>query len=333
MDKRSKYYLDRFTKQEDGINKLTVKKEAALKRIYRDAKKELESDLAVFLEKYSRANKLESADLKRMLNTKEIAKFRYDIKGYVDEIERLGKDTLEGKALKKELDIMAGRTRVSRVEALRTGIEHELNKVAIKSSDTIKNHLSGVVDETYSEVFKIIRGNTMAKLDTKLIKRIVGQKWDSKNYSQRVWQNRRGLADKVMKTITSGIMQGHDFDRMVDGLRKNVAVGYYEARRLMHTETTFALERAKGEAFKDMGVKKYRFVAVMDRDTSEICRNLNGQEFEMKDRQIGINCPAMHPFCRSVTVPVLEVKKDKIIEQNKIRRTHPATEVIPSVRV
>lgn len=228
---------------------------------------------------------------------------------------------------------MAGRTRVSRVEALRTGIEHELNKVAIKSSDTIKNHLSGVVDETYSEVFKIIRGNTMAKLDTKLIKRIVGQKWDSKNYSQRVWQNRRGLADKVMKTITSGIMQGHDFDRMVDGLRKNVAVGYYEARRLMHTETTFALERAKGEAFKDMGVKKYRFVAVMDRDTSEICRNLNGQEFEMKDRQIGINCPAMHPFCRSVTVPVLKVKKDKIIEQNKIRRTHPATEVIPSVRV
>ena len=40
----------------------------------------------------------------------------------------------------------------------------------------------------------------------------------------------------------------------------------------------------------------------------------------MKDRQIGVNCPPMHPFCRSVTVPEVSKKELKKVEKDsKIR--------------
>lgn len=319
--KSNDYFIKRFTKQENEVHKMSEKKLGQLKAIYREARKELETDLAFFIERYATKNEFDAADLQRMLNITEKAKFRYTIKGYVKEIERLGIDTKEAKALKKELDIMAGRTRVSRKQELLTGINYVLGKAGIKSTDVIKNHLIGVVDYVSKDTSAIL-GNSLSKFDPKLIERIVNQKWNSENYSDRVWKNRTGLARKVMKNITVGISQGHEFKRMSEKLSKDMNVGYYEARRIIETETTGALENAKKQVYKEMGITKYRFIATIDDRTSKICRALNGKVFDLKDRQIGVNCPFMHPFCRSVTVPVvdreaLEKKKQEIREREK----------------
>ena len=319
--KNNDYFIKRFTKQENEVHKMSEKKLGQLKAIYREARKELETNLAFFIERYATKNELDVADLQRMLNITEKAKFRYTIKSYVKEIERLGIDTKEAKVLKKELDIMAGRTRVSRKQELLTGINYTLGKAGIKSTEVIKNHLIGVVDYVSKNTSAII-GNSLAKFDPKLIERIVNQKWNSENYSDRVWKNRTGLARKVMKNITVGISQGHEFKRMSEKLSKDMNVGYYEARRIIETETTGALENAKEQVYKEMGITKYRFIATIDDRTSKICRALNGKVFDLKDRQIGVNCPFMHPFCRSVTVPIidreaLEKKKQEIRERER----------------
>ena len=319
--KNNDYFIKRFIKQENEVHKMSEKKLGQLKAIYREARKELETDLAFFIERYATKNEFDVADLQRMLNITEKAKFRYTIKGYVKEIERLGIDTKEAKALKKELDIMAGRTRVSRKQELLTGINYVLGKARIKSTDVIKNHLIGVVDYVSKDTSAIL-GNSLAKFDPKLIERIVNQKWNSENYSDRVWKNRTGLARKVMKNITVGISQGHEFKRMSEKLSKDMNVGYYEARRIIETETTGALENTKEQVYKEMGITKYRFIATIDDRTSKICRALNRKVFDLKDRQIGVNCPFMHPFCRSVTVPIvdreaLEKKKQEIREREK----------------
>lgn len=315
--KKNNYFLKRFVKQENIAYELSEKKQEQLKKIYREARRELESDLAFFIERYSKENEFTAADLKKMLNTKEKAEFRYSIKGYIEEIERLGKDSKEAKMLKKELDIMAGRTRISRKQELLTSINYELSKASLKTNNEIKKHLTDVVEFVIKDTHKIISGNTLTKLDPKLIENIVNQKWDNKNYSSRVWSNKKGLADKVIKHITTGFIQGHDYKKMSDRLVKDMNVGYYEARRILQTETTGAIENAKAQTFKDLGVTKYKFIATMDDRTSEICRSLDGQIFDMKDRQIGVNCPFMHPFCRSVTVPVVDDKvKDKKLREN-----------------
>jgi len=57
--------------------------------------------------------------------------------------------------------------------------------------------------------------------------------------------------------------------------------------------------------YEDAGVEKYRYVAVLDGRTSEICRDLDGQVFPVKERRVGVNMHPMHPWCRSSTEPVL----------------------------
>lgn len=63
------------------------------------------------------------------------------------------------------------------------------------------------------------------------------------------------------------------------------------------------------EALKQTGAKKYRFIAVLDEATTDICRSLNGKIFRVEDMDLGVNVPPIvkdqagqpipHP-CRSM---------------------------------
>ena len=306
----SDYFIERYKEEEEKANKMTAVRERQLKNIYRTASKELQTDLADFIQKYGLANNFTRADVEKFLNTKELAEFRYSIEDYIKKIDELGGTTEEALKLKKELDILAGRTRVTRMEVLKSSIDYQLGKVAQLNIDEIDGHLKDVVQFAYTDSHQIIKPNSFAMLDPEKINRIVNQNWTSEHYSKRVWKNsRKGLARKVMKAITVGMAQGHDFARISTQFAKLMNQGYYESRRIIETETTYALERAKEEAFKEMKVTEYTFVAKIDKDTSPICRKLNGQVFKMKDRHIGKNCPPMHPFCRSVSVPKIDKKQ------------------------
>ena len=49
--------------------------------------------------------------------------------------------------------------------------------------------------------------------------------------------------------------------------------------------------------------------------TSKICHSLNGKIFKVKDMIPGIN--AMHPWCRSTTVPHVGNWRDKFFNERK----------------
>ena len=46
-------------------------------------------------------------------------------------------------------------------------------------------------------------------------------------------------------------------------------------------------------------------MATLDKRTSEICQSMDHKVFKVKNRQPGVNCPPMHPFCRSTTIAYL----------------------------
>lgn len=63
------------------------------------------------------------------------------------------------------------------------------------------------------------------------------------------------------------------------------------------------------EALKQTGAGKYRFIAVLDEATTDICRSLNGKIFRVEEMELGVNVPPIvkdqdgrpipHP-CRSM---------------------------------
>ena len=76
--------------------------------------------------------------------------------------------------------------------------------------------------------------------------------------------------------------------------------------------------QAELDGYKECGLERYEFSAHLDNRTSEICAEMDGKIFDLKDAQAGTNLPPMHPFCRSSTVPVLpsEEELDRIIQQD-----------------
>jgi len=61
-----------------------------------------------------------------------------------------------------------------------------------------------------------------------------------------------------------------------------------------------------------MGIEKYEFVAEVDKRTSDICLELNGKIFNIKDAEVGKNLPPCHCFCRSCIVPFVESKDKEV---------------------
>ncbi len=81
---------------------------------------------------------------------------------------------------------------------------------------------------------------------------------------------------------------------------------YDKAIRLVRTETNYMHNAATAAFSEAIGIEKYQFLATLDIRTSKICRSLDGQIFEYKDKQTGVNYPPMHPYCRSTKVDVID---------------------------
>jgi len=72
------------------------------------------------------------------------------------------------------------------------------------------------------------------------------------------------------------------------------------------TESAAFASAAQKDCFKALDVEKYEIVATLDNRTSQICQDLDGEVFDMKDYQVGVTAPPFHPWCRTTTVPYFE---------------------------
>ena len=89
---------------------------------------------------------------------------------------------------------------------------------------------------------------------------------------------------------------------MTTAIMEKMGVGAMQARRLVRTESCYVANQAEMESYKECDIEKYRFVATLDLRTSDICQELDSKVFEVTKQQPGVNCPPMHPNCRSTTI-------------------------------
>ena len=74
-----------------------------------------------------------------------------------------------------------------------------------------------------------------------------------------------------------------------------MGVAYSAAKRLVRTETAYIYEQATKDAYEECGVEWYEFLATLDGRTSEICRELDGKHFKVRDAMPGKTLPADAP--------------------------------------
>lgn len=92
---------------------------------------------------------------------------------------------------------------------------------------------------------------------------------------------------------------------MSKDLMNRCDVLYYQAARLVRTETNYVMNQGHLNGYKDAGIKEYKFLAFIDNRTSPQCKELDGQIINANDATVGTNLPPLHPNCRSTIIPIV----------------------------
>lgn len=157
------------------------------------------------------------------------------------------------------------------------------------------------------------------KISTSQTRKVLDLKWYGGNYSSRIWKNTDKLADTLQELFTAQQMSGMSERDMMLELEKQFHVGAYVARRLIRTEANFVAGQAKLMGWREHDIKQYVLIAVLDFRTSEICREKDGQVFNVDDAKCdgaSGNYPPFHSFCR--TVAAAYFGEDTFVGKHKV---------------
>lgn len=306
--KNKAYWDKRQRERERKVYKTTIQSEKALKIEIMKAQERILADINNLIGKYMSETGLNYAEAQKKLNSNEYKIWRKDLEGYLKELKQYKDINFEKyKEIKLELETLAMKSRISRLESLIVQTNQVINKQKFEEEKEVANR----VREIYKTTFKSVQADIGLKgvntiLPLKQIERAIQYPWSGENFSERIWRNRDKLS-RVLKTeITQSLIQGVNPQKLNKRIREQMGSGYKETQRLVRTELNYALNEATKIAYEEDEIEEYEFLAEVDNRTSVICKELNGQIFKVKDAVVGVNYPPMHPNCRSTTIPVIK---------------------------
>ena len=182
-----------------------------------------------------------------------------------------------------------------------------LMKVAGVAAALVKPHLENAYRAArYGTIDDIAKGLNVgidfSLIPKRTIERVVKSPFHGKNYSQRVWDNTAETAAKAQKIIVEGLIKGSSYPHMAQELARVTNNTYYNAYRLVQTETTHFTEMGRFDAYKDIGIEKYTYYATLGSKTCDVCAALDGKTFNIDEGIEGKNKPPIHPHCMCYTV-------------------------------
>ncbi len=305
----SSYWKERFKQLEAAQNRKGADTYLEIENQYRQAQKEIEGKINTWYQRFATNNNLSMAEARRMLRDKELAELKWNVKDYIKQGQA---NAFNGQWI-KELENASARFHISRLEALKLQTQQSLELMFGNQLDSIDTAMKRIyLDGYYHTAYELQKGFgigwDIAGLDQRKIEKVIRKPWavDSKNFSERIWGNKEKLISEVHREITQDIMLGRDPQKAIDNISKKMNTSKVNAGRLIMTEEAYFSSAAQKDCFQDLGVEQYEIVATLDSHTSDICQNIDGQVFPMKDFEPGVTAPPFHVYCRSTTVPYFE---------------------------
>lgn len=322
MDKQQKsreYWEKRARENENKVYKKAGDLKKDLDEHYIKARREIQKSINDLVARYMDKTELSYVEAMKNLTSSEFKEWKMTLEEYEKEISKLSKAGEEDLAnkLRIELETLAMKSRITRLDSLKTQIDIELNRKASRDYDVVKKGISDVYKDFYTITtsdFGLTGVNTV--LPDKVLRRLINQPWSGANFSERIWGNAETLGKILKQEIIQSFIQGISVKDLSDRIQNRFEADRKNTERLVRTELNYALNETTKLSYEEAEIEEYEYLAEIDSRTSDICRELNGQKFKMKDVKIGVNYPPMHPNCRSTTVPVIDYenfgKKDKI---------------------
>lgn len=314
--------MDKAEKQADQFDK-----------VYQEAKTYLDKEVNKIFDKFQRDYGLSQVDarqvLKNMKDKKNLNELRKVLEARPNDpnIQRLLAD----------LDSPAYSFRMKRLERLSDDLDRMRESIYHSEktgSDAFYSDL--MKDSYYKATFDLQQQTGLAYgfsgLPESEIKHLQSFSWldDGSTYSTDIWKNTGKLTSSIKDELLISIMTGRDTRETAQAIAERFDVGQNDARRLVRTESAFFHNQMELLSYEEADIEKYIFVAVLDKRTSRICQEHDNQVYDRDKAVPGVNCPPMHPWCRSTTVGYDE---DADYSKLKRRARNPETgktELVPA---
>lgn len=182
--------------------------------------------------------------------------------------------------------------------------------------ETIKH---GYYKNIYDTAVGLKINPVFSGLNSRAVNEILNTQFVAGNYSKHIWKNTDKLARTLKEVIGSAVAKGEGYEKTARLIRTRFDVTKNEAIRLVRTETCYFQNQAEIKSLKEMGFKKYQFIATLDSRTSGVCRDHDKIVFDVDKAQAGFNLPPLHPNCRSTITAYLgkEYEADTRIARNE----------------
>lgn len=307
--KNSEYWKLRFEQLEQAQNGQGAAAFAEIERQYKEAQKQIEGQIARWYQRFADNNGITLAQARQYLKGAALKEFQWDVQDYI----KYGQDNALMGGWMKELENASAKYHISKLEALKIQTQQSLEVMFSKQMGTVTGAMGDIFESGYYHTaYELQKGFNIgwdiAGLDQSQIEKVLSKPWavDGKNFSERIWTNKKKLISELHGELTQNIMLGADPQKAIDSLAKKMNTSKQNAGRLIMTEEAYFSSAAQRDCFNDLDVEQYEIVATLDSHTSDICRSLDGKHFPMKDFQAGVTAPPFHVYCRSTTVPYFD---------------------------
>ena len=314
--------MDKAEKQADQFDK-----------VYQEAKTYLDKEINKIFDKFQRDYGLSQVDARQVLKN---VKDKKDLNELRKALEARPNDPNIQRLL-ADLDSPAYSFRMKRLERLSDDLDRMRESIYHSEktgSDTFYSDL--MKDSYYKATFDLQQQTGLAYgfsgLPESEIKHLQSFSWlgDGSTYSTDIWKNTGKLTSSIKDELFMSLMTGRGTRETAQAIAERFNVGQNDARRLVRTESAFFHNQMELLSYEEADIEKYIFVAVLDKRTSHICQEHDNKVYDRDKATPGVNCPPMHPWCRSTTVGYDE---DADYSKLKRRARNPETgktELVPA---
>lgn len=313
-----KRQTETFTEGESDILELAKK----LKLNYEQAINTITKEINAFYGRFAKEQGISLKEAKQLLSRTELKAFNQELKDYID----YAKDNDFSENHIKELTLQKYRTKVSRLEELKTNIQFQLAKALQKSQKQIHQEMLNMYEDAfYKTTFNLDKGIGMSVSFTKpnvgAIEKYLSQTINLGNYSihkNGIWTTKIPKLMNILSVkIPQGIILGQNPKKVAKSVTDPIEKDYNDIVRLVRTEYNFIFNTAANDSYKACGIGQYQILATLDERTCDSCGPLDLTVVSLDEREVGINCPPFHPNCRCTTIPFFEpdefdVKSERI---------------------
>ena len=290
MARSAKYWDDRAIRRLTDAEKQSEEYIKRIQKMYDRANRNVQRDIEAIYARYSKSTGMDVQSLKELLTASETEKLWAEMK-------RKGLD----KYVKGNY-----KARISRLEKIQAQIYAKAKEIYPEEQLQHTMCYEGVINKSYYKTIYDTQMGTgfdfaFSKIDDNMVSALLNEPWSGKSYSARIWGNTDILAESLAEIVGGALISGQSIAKTSKQVRERFNVAKYYADRLVRTETNHFNNEADAMAYEEMDVDKYVFLATLDTRTSKICQELDNKVFPLKDRQVGVNYPPMHPNCRSKT--------------------------------